>query len=104
MEDEEKKFIGEIIDIKDNNAIIALLGELNEDKFVFGVMSKPAFSASVKLVSKEKAPLIIGIPNYKEEQHLYLGKSPIYDGVDIGMNVNEFFSNHFAIFGSTGSG
>lgn len=104
MEDDEKKFIGEIIDIKDNNAIVALLGELNEDKFIFGVMSKPAFSASVKLVSKEKAPLIIGIPDYKEEQHLYLGESPIYDNVQIGMNVNDFFSNHFAIFGSTGSG
>ena len=59
MEDDEKKFVGEIIDIKDGNAIIALLGELLDNKFVFGIMSKPAFSASVKLISKEKAPLII---------------------------------------------
>ena len=104
MEDEEKKFVGEIIDIKDGNAIISLLGELTDDKFVFGIMSKPSFSAKVKLISKEKAPLVIGIDDYKENVHLYIGESPVYEGVKIGMNVNDFFSNHFAIFGSTGSG
>ena len=104
MEDDEKKFIGEIIDIKDGNAIISLLGELINDKFVFGIMSKPAFSSTVKLISKDKAPLIIGIPKYEENKHLYLGESPIYEGVKIGMDINDFFSNHFAIFGSTGSG
>ena len=104
MEDDDKKFVGEIIDIKGNNAIISLLGELINDKFVFGIMSKPAFSAKVKLISKEKAPLIIGINNYEEDRHLYIGESPIYENVKIGMDVNSFFSNHFAIFGSTGSG
>mgnify|MGYP000121710583 CR=1 FL=1 len=104
MEDDDKKFVGEIIDIKGNNAIISLLGELIDDKFVFGIMSKPAFSAKVKLISKEKAPLIIGINNYEEDRHLYIGESPIYENVKIGMDVNSFFSNHFAIFGATGSG
>ena len=84
MEDEDKKFVGEIIE--------------------FGIVSKPAFSAKVKLISKEKAPLIIGINNYEEDRHLYIGESPIYENVKIGMDVNSFFSNHFAIFGSTGSG
>ena len=36
--------------------------------------------------------------------HLYLGKSPSYDNVDVHVNINKFFSNHFAIFGNTGSG
>ena len=84
MEDDDKKFVGEIIDIKGNNAIISLLGELIDDKFVFGIMSKPAFSAKVKLISKEKAPLIIGINNYEEDRHLYIGESPIYENVKIG--------------------
>ena len=104
MEDQEKKFVGEIVDIKDNNAYAALLGEFINDKFVFGVMSKPAFSASVKLISKEKAPLVIGIDDYKENRDLYFGTSPIYPGVQIGVNLNDFFSGHFAVFGSTGSG
>ena len=37
MEDGERKIVGEIIDIKDNIAYINLLGEIVNDKFVFGV-------------------------------------------------------------------
>lgn len=48
--------------------------------------------------------MIIGVENYKENRDLYLGYSPIYEGVKIGVNINSFFSNHFAILGSTGSG
>lgn len=104
LEDPHRKFIGEISDIKNNTAYINLLGEFNNDNFVFGVSKKPSFSANVKLISKEKIPYIIGMPNYDEKRDLYIGKSPIYENVDIGVNINEFFSNHFAIFGSTGSG
>ncbi|MBE6144081.1 MAG: ATP-binding protein [Firmicutes bacterium] len=104
MDSEEHKVIGEIIDIKNNIASVNLLGEFINDKFVFGVIHKPSFSSNVKLVSKERIPLIIGIDKYKENKHLYLGTSAIYEGVKIGVDVNDFFSNHFAIFGSTGSG
>ncbi|MDD2392354.1 MAG: ATP-binding protein [Bacilli bacterium] len=104
MEDEYRKTIGEIVNIKDQIAMINLLGEIKNDKFVFGVISKPAFNATVKLVSKEKTPLIIGVEQYIENKHLYIGKSAIYEDVDIHIDINQFFSNHFAIFGSTGSG
>lgn len=104
MEDSERQCIGEIVDIKDGIAYINLLGELKDDKFVFGVISKPSFGALVKIVSKEKVPIIIGVDNYRDNEHLNLGTSAIYNGVTIGMSINEFFSNHFAIFGSTGSG
>lgn len=105
MEDNERRIIGEIIKISGKTAFINLLGELSsDDEFISGVIGKPSFSATVKLVSKEKIPLIIGIPEFKENRHLYLGKSSIYPGVDISVDVNNFFSNHFAIFGSTGSG
>lgn len=104
LEDKAKKIIGEIVDIKDNVAYINLIGEFQDDKFIFGIASKPSFSSDVKLVSKEKANLIIGMGNSFEGRELYVGKSPIYDGVNIGVDINNFFSNHFAIFGSTGSG
>ena len=96
MEEGNRKIVGEIINIKEGIAYINL--------FVFGVIVKPAFSSTVKLISKEKIPMIIGVENYKENQDLYLGVSPIYEGVKIGVNINRFFSNHFAILGSTGSG
>ena len=46
----------------------------------------------------------VDVENYKENVDLYLGTSPIYEGIKIGTNINQFFSNHFAILGSTGSG
>ena len=104
LEDKERKMIGEIVDIKTDIANINLVGEFIDDKFLFGVSKKPSFSATSKLISKEKMNSILGMPNYDEKKDLYIGKSPIYEGIDIGVNINEFFSNHFAIFGSTGSG
>ena len=104
MEDEKRKIIGEIVDIRSGIAYINLLGEIIDNKFVFGVIVKPSFSSSVRLISKERIPMIIGVENYRENIDLYLGNSPIYEGVKIGVNINSFFSNHFAILGSTGSG
>ncbi len=104
MEETDRKFVGEIVDLKDGIGYINLIGEIIGDDFVFGVIKKPSFSASVKLISKERIPLIIGMPNYKENEDLLIGESAIYDGIKVGVNINKFFSNHFAIFGSTGSG
>jgi len=104
LEDSHRKLIGEVSDIKEGIAYVNLVGEFNNDNFVFGVSKKPSFSATSKLISKEKINYILGMPDYTERKYLYIGKSPIYEGIDIGVNINEFFSNHFAIFGSTGSG
>lgn len=104
MDDGNRKIVGEIIDIRENIAYINLLGEIVDNKFIFGVMVKPSFNSVVKLISKEKIPMIVGVENYQENIDIYLGNSPIYQGVQIGANINKFFSNHFAILGSTGSG
>ena len=104
MENDDKKIIGEIVDIKDNTAYVNLLGEIIDDKFVFGVIRKPSFASSVKLISKTKIPMLISTDSDKDSSSLYIGTSPIYEGVKINVNINSFFSNHFAIFGSTGSG
>lgn len=104
MEDGDKKIVGEIANIKNNIGYINLLGEIRNNKFISGVINKPSFSAVIKLISKEKISMIISTDDFKENEHLYLGTSPIYEGVKINVDVNDFFSNHFAIFGSTGSG
>lgn len=104
MEDEDIKIVGEIVDIKQNIAYVNLMGEFINNKFVFGVIRKPSFKSVIKIISKEKVPMVISIDNYQENESLYIGESAIYDGVKIGVNINDFFSNHFAIFGSTGSG
>ena len=47
MEDADKIMVGEITDIKDGIAYVNLLGEIINNKFVFGVIRKPSFASSV---------------------------------------------------------
>ena len=44
MKDDKRNIIGEIVDIKNNQAYINLLGEIINDEFVFGVIRKPSFA------------------------------------------------------------
>ena len=68
MEHEDRKIVGEIVDIRDNIAYANLLGEILGENFVPGVIRKPAFSSTVKLVSKEKVPLLISVDKYEENK------------------------------------
>ncbi len=104
LEDSVEKVVGEITDIKDGVAFINMLGQIKDGKFVSGITKKPSFGAQVKLIAPDKVNFIVGVENYQDDRDLYIGKSPIYEGIDICANVNSLFSNHFAIFGSTGSG
>lgn len=104
IQDQENRYVGEITSVYDDIAHISLLGEFIGNKFVTGILKKPSFSASVRLISKERMNLIIGINDYIENKHLYLGNSAIYDDIKIGVSINEFLSNHFIILGSTGAG
>ena len=104
LESEDKIIVGEVINIKDGVAHINLVGEMQNNEFVFGVIAKPSFSSTVKLIDSSEVKKIISVENYSEDKDLYIGKSPIYDDVDVAININKFFSEHFAIFGSTGSG
>ncbi len=104
MKDDKRKIVGEIVDVKNNQAYINLLGEIIKDNFVFGVIRKPSFGSQVSLVSPDKINKIIGLDTYEEEKDLYIGESPIYEGVKLGVDIDSFFNSHFAIFGSTGSG
>ena len=104
LEDNSGIIVGEVSDIKEGIARVMLLGEIIDNKFVLGVMKKPSFGASVKLISKEKIPMIISVDNYEERKDIYIGTSSVYSGVPVAFNINEFFANHFSVFGSTGSG
>ena len=104
MESRDKKIVGEITNIKNMIAEIMLVGEIVGNKFVSGIIQKPSFGSTVKLIARDKVGFIVGMDDYQENKDLYLGMSPIYPSIKIGCNINKFFSSHFAIFGSTGSG
>ena len=104
FESSASNIVGEVINVKENILHINLVGQIKDNVFVTGISKKPSLDSAVKVISKEKIPFIIGMPTYKENRDLLLGTSPIYDNVQIGVNINDFFSKHFAIIGSTGSG
>lgn len=104
MNDDNRSLVGEITDIKNNIAYVNLLGEMVDEKFVFGVIKKPSFSSQVSLIDPSQITKIIGVDHFQENEDLYIGKSPIYEETPIGVNIDAFFNSHFAVFGSTGSG
>lgn len=104
FESNDNNIVGESVNIKEGILYVNLIGQIKDNKFETGITKKPSLDSVVKVVSKEKVSFIIGMPTYKENKDLLLGTSPIYDGVQIGVDVNEFFSKHFSIIGSTGSG
>ena len=98
--DKDNKFIGEIANIKNNIANIYLLGYINNGKFIFGDLLKPSFNSKVYLTPPEELDTI-----YSDDvTNIKIGTSYIYPKYKIGIDVNKFFSNHFAILGNTGSG
>lgn len=98
--DNDNKFIGEIANIKNNIANIYLLGYINNGKFIFGDLLKPSFNSKVYLTTAEELDTI-----YSDDvTNIKIGTSYIYPKYKIGIDVNKFFSNHFAILGNTGSG
>ncbi len=104
IESEKNICIGEIDNIVDQTLYINLVGEIINNKFVSGVIRKPLMSSKVRLVPDDKVPMIISCDDSDESKYLYLGKSPVYENVNVNVPINSFFANHFAIFGSTGSG
>lgn len=101
ISDNEKHVLGEIVEINSKEAKVRLLGEFENGKLRSGVIRKPLLDATVRTILQEEIPLILGQNN---QESLLLGGSPFYNNFPVYLNVNDFFSNHFAIFGNSGSG
>ncbi len=101
ISDTEKSILGEIKEIKDNQVKIELIGELRNGELFNGVLRKPLLDASIRTLVEEEIPLVLGKP---DKNALLLGSSPFYNQHPVYLDVNKFFSNHFAIFGNSGSG
>ncbi len=102
--DTNKKVVGEIVSIDKNTIKILLIGEIIDDKFVNGIVRKPNLSNGCRVIYKSEVELLLGKQDLSSNENFYIGKSLIYDGFNVTGNFNNFFSNHFAIMGNTGSG
>jgi len=93
--------IGEVIAIGNGIMQVTLVGEIKDNRFIFGDISKPSFKAECHLIDDSILNIIL---NSDAPNTITLGKSYIYPTYDIKLDIGNFFSNHFAILGNSGSG
>ena len=101
FEDSSKKILGEVDDLDGNVVKARFLGEIVGNRLMGGTIRKPSLDAKVRVIDKSEISLITGTDT---NGFMKLGVSPFYDDYPVYLDVNSFFSNHFAIFGNTGSG
>lgn len=104
FQDGDHKVIGEIVDIVNDIATITIIGEIRSGAFVPGFRMKPSFKSQVRLIQMDELSLIFGSQKIKDNGEVYFGLSNIYKNYRINIDINSFFSGHFAILGNTGSG
>ena len=101
LEDNNKKILGEIDEIINDEAKISFLGEFIDNRFYSGIIRRPTLNANIRIINKDELGELVGDNDNKT---MILGVSPLYNSYPIKVNINEMFSNHTAIFGNTGSG
>ena len=93
--------IGEVIAIGNGIMQVSLVGEIKNNSFLYGDISKPSFKADCYMIDNSILNIIL---NNDAANNIKLGKSFIYPDYDIKLDIGNFFSNHFAILGNSGSG
>lgn len=96
------KIVGEVLEGDTRHLDINLIGEISNGKFVYGSIVKPSFKAPCRIVSTEE--LDIMYQNDSNSNSVRMGTSVVYRNYKISLDINSFFSNHFAILGNSGSG
>ena len=97
------KIVGEIMNSTKTTLKVNIVGELKGNKFIPGVSAKPAFKSKVRIITLEELEQILGKTTL-EKGMINFGYSNIYENYPINIDVNSFFSNHFAILGNSGAG
>ena len=103
FEDNDKKIVGEIVFLDKKECHINIVGEIVGDKFISGINDRPAFKSKVRIITMPELEIILG-KQEKTKDKTFFGLSTVYKNYKINVDTNSFFSNHFAVFGNSGSG
>ena len=101
FKDNDYTSIGEVISIEDGIMKSVLTGEIRNGKFLFGDITKPSFNAVCQLIDNASLDIIL---SSSSDNSIVLGKSYVYPNYNLKLDIGNFFSNHFAILGNSGSG
>lgn len=102
FEEGDVKIIGEVLEGDYQFLNIILIGEISNNNFVYGSVMKPSFKDVCRVITKEELDIIY--QNDPNSNSINMGTSNVYRNYQICLDVNGFFSNHFAILGNSGSG
>jgi hypothetical protein len=102
FEETDLKIVGEILEGDYTYLDINLIGEMRGNNFVYGSMSKPSFKTLCRIITKEELDIVY--QNDESSNSICMGSSMVYRDYRISLDINSFFSNHFAILGNSGSG
>lgn len=100
----DRKIVGEILSISSEEIVINLLGQIKNDIFSLGVIKKPSFKTSCRLITKRELELLLGSQDYAKTNTLLIGNSSIYENYKITVDMNDLLAHHFAVIGTTGTG
>ncbi len=101
LEDSEKSILAEIKEMNPKTVKAKMLGELENGRFIGGILRKPNLSASIRSLTADELRFIVG---ERARGNLLLGISPFYSSQEVYVEMNELFSKHLCVFGNTGSG
>ena len=99
-----QKIVGTVISLNSEIGSIKLIGEINGPRFIPGVLVKPSIGNVCFVATDEEVRLIISGDQNNFMKRVLIGIMPLYNNTPAYVSTNTFFSNHFAIFGNTGSG
>ncbi len=96
------RYVGEIINMSSTVMEVNLIGEFVNNTFIPGNLTMPPFGSDCRLSTKEEIDRIYAVGDGQD--FLRVGTSYVYKDYPVCLNINTFFSNHFAILGNSGSG
>ena len=79
FDDGTKKIVGEILKVTITDITVGIVGEIVDNSFVPGIGLKPSFASVVRIVTNEELTLVLGPQEIDDSNHIYLGKSSIYN-------------------------
>lgn len=101
---QQQKMIGTVLNVNSEQAEVRLLGEFINDRFIPGVLNKPTIDNVCLIATEDETKLIIVNDQNNVVKKILVGNMPLYNNTPAYVPTNTFFSNHFSIFGNTGSG
>ncbi len=104
FDDNEHRILGEISAIDARTITCILIGEFVNGEYQSGLDHRISNNSMIRSVNKEEVINLVGNQSIDSPDCIYIGKNITYEGFNVSADINELFSNHFAIIGNSGSG